>query len=125
MRLHALLVLFHIVAPVSAIKLTHLRVMIFFQPTCWTILIAQQLLLPESHSLHVLAISLKCAVKIIGFFICFSELLDHVQILHIAVRRHLQILILNVLSLLRHDASVMGLLLLSLFPFGSLDFQPL
>lgn len=97
----------------------------FFKSACWAVLVAQQLLLLEGRSLHVLAISLKCTVEIIGFFVCFSELLDHIQILHIAVRRHLQILVLNVLSLLRHDASVMRMRLLGLFPFGSLDLQPL
>ena len=99
--------------------------MFLFQSTRWAILITQQLLLLQGRSLHVLAISLKCAVKIIRFFIGLSELLDHVHVLQVVVGRHLQILILHVVSLLGHDASVMGVRLLSRFPFGACDLQPL
>lgn len=125
-HLHAFLILFHIVAlntAVSAFKHAHLS--LFFKSTGWTILITQQLLLLQGCPLHVLAVSLKCAVKIISGFILFSELPDHVQIFQVTIRGHLQILILHVLSLLSDDASVIGVLLLGLFPFSSLDLQPL
>lgn len=125
-HVHAFLILFHIgahYASISALKHAHLRLL--FESARWTVLIAQQLLLLEGHSLHVLAISLKTTIKIIGFSICFSEFLYHVEIFKVVVRCHLQILIFHLFSLLSHDACVVGVQMILFFPFGAGNLQPL
>lgn len=108
---YAFLVFFSIGAhntAVSAFQHAHLCLLIKF--ASWTVLIAQQLLLLKGHSLHVLAISLKCTIKIVLFFICFSEFPYHVEILYVVVGCHLQILVFDILSLLSNDAGVVGVL---------------